>query len=124
MSKRIFVIALAVIMLLMVGCQPTEGGANGGPENGGAQNRGDGFVLKAVVKAVHSDYIEAEVIESDYAFGVYWVRTGNQTTYGHADGTAADRADIKSGQTINITYSGQTMMSFPPQIVAWSITIL
>lgn len=131
MSKRIFALALALIMLLLVGCQPSDNDNNGGDkggmnntENGGQQNRGDGFVLKAVVKSITPDFIEVEVIESDYAFGIYHVRTGAQTEYFGADGSTAGISDIKAGQTISITYSGQTMMSYPPQIVAWSISIL
>ena len=130
MSKRIFALALALIMLLLVGCQPSGNDNNGGDkdgmnnsENGGQQNRGDGFVLKAVVKSINPDYIEVEVIESDYAFGIYWVRTGAQTEYFNVNGSTAGMSDLKAGQTISITYSGQTMMSLPPQIVAWSIQI-
>lgn len=129
MSKRIFAIALALVMLFLVGCQP--GGSESGDgdnnmnntEGGGQQSRGDGFVLKATVNAVNSDYIDVEVIESDYAFGVYWVRTGEQTEYFNADGSPASIADVKAGDTVEITYSGQVMMSYPPQIVAWSIRI-
>lgn len=130
MSKKIFALALALVMLFLVGCQPGSNESGGGDNNmnntegGGQQSRSDGFVLKATVNAVNSDYIEVEVIESDYAFGVYWVRTGEQTEYFNADGSAASIADVKSGKTVEITYSGQVMMSYPPQIVAWSIKIL
>ncbi len=131
MNKRIFALALALVMLFLVGCQRGDNDNNGGDkdgmnntENGGQQSRVDGFVLKAVVKSINPDYIEVEVIESDYAFGIYWVRTGAQTEYFGADGSAAGISDLKAGQTVSITYSGQTMMSYPPQIVAWSISIL
>lgn len=131
MSKRIIAIVTLIMILLVTGCQPSDNDNNGGDkenmnntENGGQQNRGDGFVLKAVVKSITPDFIEVEVIESDYAFGIYHVRTGAQTEYFGADGSTAGISDIKAGQTISITYSGQTMMSYPPQIVAWSISIL
>ena len=110
MSKRIFVLALALIMLFLVGCQPSINDNNGGDkenmnntENGGQQNRGDGFVLKAVVKSITHDFVEVEVIESDYAFGIYHVRTGTQTEYFNADGSTADISDLKAGQTVSIT---------------------
>lgn len=127
MSKRFFALALALLMLFLVGCQPSGDGGNSemnGTENGGQQNRGDEFVLKATVNAVYDDYIEVEIVDSDYAFGVYWVRTGVQTVYLNNNGGIVSRSDVKAGQTLNIVYSGQTMMSLPPQIVAWSITIL
>ena len=124
MSKRVFALALAFITLFLVGCTSIDSDSQ---ENtgigGGNMNRGDGFVLKAVVKEVRSDLIEVEVIESDYAFGIYWVRTGDQTEYNFADGSSATRSDIKAGQNISISYNGQTMMSLPPQIVAHGIVI-
>ena len=136
MSKRILALAMAIITLFLVGCD--GGSSKNNDENLGveikgeienAQNGGnnmsktDGFVLKAVVQGVYDDRIEVEVIESNYAFGVYWVRTGEQTDYKFADGSSATRSDIEAGQTINITYNGQTMMSLPPQIVAYKIVI-
>ena len=135
MSKRIFALAIALTMLFLVGCNLTEGGnTNGGNmsggnmnegnmNEGGNMNRGDYFMLFAVVQGVYDDRIEVEVIESDYAFGIYWVRTGDHTSYSQADGSPATRSDIKAGQTIRISYNGQTMMSLPPQIVALSIEI-
>lgn len=130
MSKRIFALAIALTMLFLVGCSLTEGGnTNGGDmsggnmSGGGNMNRGDYFMLKAVVQGVYDDRIEVEVIESDYAFGIYWVRTGDHTSYSQADGSPATRSDIEAGQTIRISYNGQTMMSLPPQIVALGIVI-
>ena len=135
MSKRIFALAIALTMLFLVGCSLTEGSnTNGGDmsggninegnmNEGGNMNRGDYFMLKAVVQGVYDDRIEVEVIESDYAFGIYWVRTGDHTSYSQADGSPATRSDIEAGQTIRISYNGQTMMSLPPQIVAHGIVI-
>ncbi len=124
MNKRIFALALAFITLLLVGCNSIDSDNSENPAfGGGNMNRGDGFVLKAIVQGVYDDRIEVEVIESDYAFGIYWVRTGDQTSYSLADGSSATRSDIKAGQTISISYNGQTMMSLPPQIVAHGIVI-
>ncbi len=130
MSKKILAIALAIMMLFLVGCGSDD---SGGSENGGDMNnsgdgsgsttRGDEFVLKAVVKAVTNGTVEAEVIESDYAFGIYWVRTGENTQFSYSDGSAATIDDIAAGDTVQISYNGQVMMSYPPQIVALSIVI-
>ena len=78
------------------------------------------FVLKAIVKKIENDRIEVEVIESDYAFGIYHVLTAS-TKYYNANGSQITRQNIKVGDTIEITYSGQTMLSYPPQIVGYSI---
>ncbi len=133
MNKRILALILALTMLLFVGCQPAGGTPENGEnnemnneENSGKQSRGDGFVLKAVVKelnADHESYIEVEVIESDYAFGTYWVRLADGIEIVKQDGSIGALTDIKAGQTVLITYSGQTMLSMPPQIVTWKIKI-
>ena len=79
------------------------------------------YTLKAIVKNVDDHHIEVEIIESDYAFGIYWVLTSNSTLYYNASGSKINRNGIKIGDTVNITYSGQTMLSYPPQIVAYAI---
>ena len=78
------------------------------------------FVLKAIVKKVENDRIEVEVIESDYAFGIYWILTLS-TKYYNKNGSQVTRQSITVGETVEISYSGQTMLSYPPQVVAYSI---
>lgn len=79
------------------------------------------YTLKAIVKNVTSEHIEVEVIESDYAFGIYWILTPSETKYLNSNGSYIQRSNIKIGNTIEITYSGQTMLSYPPQVVAYTI---
>lgn len=79
------------------------------------------YTLKAIVKNVTSEHIEVEVIESDYAFGIYWILTSGETKYLNSNGSYIQRSNIKIGNTIEITYSGQTMLSYPPQVVAYTI---
>ncbi len=78
------------------------------------------FVLKAIVKKIENDRIVVEVIESDYAFGVYHVLTASAKYY-NKNGSQVTRQSIMVGDTVEITYSGQTMLSYPPQIVGYSI---
>lgn len=106
--------ALVAMMLFATGCPKYE-------EN--YEQQGEEFVLKAVVNSV-TDRLEVEVIESDYAFGVYWVLLNENTKYENTDGASISLSDIKPGDTIEITYGGQVMMSYPPQIVAWKVTLL
>jgi hypothetical protein len=81
------------------------------------------FILKAIVKEIQNDRIVVEVIESDYAFGIYHILTFDTTKYLNANGSLINRSNIKIGDTIELTYSGQTMLSYPPQVVAYSIRI-
>ena len=82
----------------------------------------DDFVLKGIVKG-RGTHLEIEVIESDYAFGIYWVIVPNSISILDASGNEISLDSIKNGDIVNITYNGQTMLSYPPQIVALAISI-
>ena len=81
------------------------------------------FVLKAIVKKIENDRIVVEIIESDYAFGVYHILTFDTTKYYNKNGSQITRQGIMVGDTVEITYSGQTMLSYPPQVVAYQIRL-
>ena len=81
------------------------------------------FEMVAIVKNL-DDRIEVEVIESDYAFGIYWIITSEETKYLDKDDNIIFKEDIKVGDKIEITYNGQVMMSYPPQVVAHKIKLL
>ena len=118
--KNIIKFAIAILTLsLLISCTSSTGG-----ENSGGSGKGDGtsFVLKAIVQSIN-EKIEVEVIESDYAFGPYWVITSEQTDFEGRDGMKISRDEINVGDTVEITYSGQVMMSYPPQIVAHKIVV-
>lgn len=83
---------------------------------------GDGVAMKARVNAL-GDRLEVEVIESPYTFGVHWVITDSAKVY-DASGNEISISDIAVGDTLEILYSGQVMLSYPPQIVAAKITVL
>ena len=80
-------------------------------------------VMTARVKEV-GEKIEVEVIDSPYTSGVHLVITCTLTEYTDKDGNKIARNEIKSGDTLKITYSGQVMLSYPPQIVALKIVKL
>ena len=92
-------------------------------ENDDSQGEKPTFVLKAIVKKI-DDQIEVEVIESDYAFGTYIVLTPDTTEYYNQNGSQISKKSISVGDTVEISYSGQTMLSYPPQIVAYSISLV
>ena len=117
-SKFVILTAALVTMMLFASSCPKYTGLYE-PE----EPQGEAFVLKAVVNSV-TDRLEVEVIESDYAFGVYWVLLNENTKYENSEGQSISLSDIKPGDTIEITYNGQTMLSYPPQIVAWKVTLI
>ena len=118
--KKIIKIAIMVLTLSLLSACGTSSGGGSDVGDGGTV---DPFVLKATVNAV-GERIEVEVIESDYAFGPYWVITSDDTQFVGKNGGKITKQDIKAGDTVEITYNGQVMMSYPPQIVARKITVL
>ena len=109
----------------------TNGGtANGNDNNNDNENGGNtspdapGSDFKMTAKVTElGEKIAVEVIESEYTFGIHWVIT-TASKYYDAEGNEISRSDIKVGDTVEILYSGQVMMSYPPQIVAARITVI
>lgn len=111
--KSLKYILLLSALLMLVSCSV---GGNDGAD-------GVKYQLKARVNAVN-EKIEVEIIESpDGSVGPLWIITSDTTKYYGKDGKAIARADIAVGDTVTVSYSGQVMMSYPGQIVAYSITV-
>ena len=135
MKRLLGILLLVFILMAAVSCDGAEDGAAGANDSGGAAGANDSggadtgidtsiFVLKAKVTAQASDgRIEVEVIDSDYAFGIYWVLINNETRFLDQGGGSISAEDIKVGDTVEISYGGQVMMSYPPQIVAKKIKL-
>ena len=72
-----------------------------------------------------ADKIEVEVIEGEYGVsGIFWVITSSQTEFKAKNGAPTVRDALNVGDTVEITYGGQVMMSYPPQIVAKNVKIV
>ena len=113
--KKILIAILGFALLPMLfACRKSD--ANG-------ESQDSDFKLTAIVKNL-GEKLEVEVIESAYAFGEYWVITPDGIPYTDKDGAEISRSDIQSGDKILITYRGQVMMSYPPQIVATEIKVI
>lgn len=67
--------------------------------------------------------IEVMVKESEYTWGTHLVITTDTTQYIGQDGKKITRDRLNAGQVVEIIYSGQVMLSNPPQIVALRITV-
>lgn len=72
-----------------------------------------------------SDKLEVEVIQGSYgAHGTYWVNADDSTPYFDECGRKTGRGELSVGDVIEITYTGQTALSLPPQIFARKIKII
>lgn len=134
MSKRIFALVIMIMMLFAMGCdggQNNVAGGNGDASGGNNANdsveerNADGeFFYRGIVKSVDArKYIEIEIIDSQVAFGIYQALVDSGTLFFNAEGDVIDRADIKVGDTVEVIFSGQVMLSFPPQIYAQKIIL-
>ena len=112
MKKYIVVVVLLLLACLLFSCL----------DNGGNESV-EGVKMTAIIKSIN-DKIEVEVIEGEYGVsGIYWVIVSSDTVYLNENGNRILKSAIKVGDTIEITYGGQVMMSYPPQIVALKIQI-
>ena len=135
-NKRILALIMALIMLMAVGCQkddgaelPDTGSDTPNAENGGIKNSSikleDGEVVYRgkVTNLGDKTALEIEIVDSTIAFGPYRVLIGNSTTFYGLDGEEISREDIELGDLIEVVFSGQVMMSYPPQIAAKRVYI-
>lgn len=132
MRRFMINIILLLSALTLFSCHIGQGG-DGSPEgNGGVGNSGSSqgrsdeigssvSMLARIDKI--DDKLEVTVLESEYTFGVHWVITPDETVYFGIDGREISRDSLNVGDTVEILYSGQVMLSMPPQIVAARITV-
>lgn len=82
------------------------------------------FKMTAKVEGVGTE-LSVTVIEAPHGnSGPFWVLVSSDTPVTDAEGRAADYTSINVGDTIEITYGGQVMMSYPPKISAQSIRVI
>lgn len=106
-------------------------GENDSPNNNDEENENnenqsapkDSVKMKAKIISI-DDRITVEVLESEYTSGIHWVITSDATLYLDETENKISRSDLKENDTVEIFYSGQVMMSYPPQIVAARIRIV
>ena len=120
---KICVLALALPLLLCSSCSfASHGGttSNGGSTNAGDDNGGEKFSMLAEIENLDTPF-QVDVIRAEYASGPYWIVTSPQTEYEDKNGNRITKSDLCVGDTVEIYYNGQVMMSFPPQVVAHKI---
>lgn len=116
MKKLTILIIVALTLLSLLSCGSSDHSENPTGDT-------DGTKMTAEIINI-GDKLEVNVIEGEYgASGIYWVIIDDSTPTFDYDGKVIGISDLKVGDTIEITYSGQVMMSYPPQIVAKKIVI-
>lgn len=123
--KKIIALAVLALMLFAIGCQPQGGDEIQNAREAIEEKNDKGeFVFKGQVGSnTESKYISMEIVDSQVAFGVYHVLVNDATEYFYSDGKSASKGDIKTGDIIEVVFSGQVMQSMPPQIAAQKIYI-
>ncbi len=127
MKKIMINILLLLSILTLASCHAGQGGSDGAQGDRGGSHIADGEIGSSVSMLAKIDKLgeklEVSVLESEYTFGTHWVITPDATKYYGKDGSPISRDDLKVGDTVEILYSGQVMMSLPPQIVAARISV-
>ena len=127
--KNITVAIILIFALCMfVGCDSQDfanQGTNDSPGDNSSQTpsaKVDGYIMTATVKTV-GDRVEVDVISAEYASGIFHIIVGENTLIYSSDGKEIAKQDLKPGDTVEITYNGQVMLSYPPQVVALRIVV-
>lgn len=107
--KKLSILTLILILPMLFACGKS-----------GDDDMNKGFSMTAKVTAVN-EKIEVEVIESEFVSGPFWVITSDKTDFIDKNGKNIKKDDISVGDTLIITYNGQMMMSYPPQVAALKI---
>ena len=81
------------------------------------------FTMKADVIEL-SEKILVDVTEAEYAEGEFLIIISDRTEIYDARGKKVSRDEISVGDKLIITYNGQVMMSYPPQVVALKIRVI
>lgn len=109
-----FLLLSLLSLCLLAGCTAVKGE--------GAHPEEEYTLIGRVTEIGENILVEAE--ESETAFGPYLVHTPSTTVYTDVAGNRTDRDSISVGDRVRIAYGGQVMLSYPPQIVAYSISVL
>lgn len=114
MKRNIWTICLvAVLALSLFSCQYNE------TEN----DYMNSVKMTATIVSI-GEKIEVEVIENENGMtGIFWVHFSSDTIFLDENGSKISLLSLGVGNEIIITYSGQVMMSYPPQIAAQKIQL-
>ena len=121
--KKIF--KSIIIMLLTLSLSSCFSGGDKSADGGSEDNSdkpGSDFKMTARIEAI-DEKITVDVIEAEYTSGIHLVIIAEKTDILDENGNKIDKDSLEVGDTVEILYSGQVMLSYPPQIVAASIAV-
>ena len=117
MKKFLKTVILMLLLISLSSCGKSDDG------DADTQNPGGDFKMTARIEDI-DEKITVDVIEAEYASGVHLVITSAETKFTDKNGKKIKKSDLKVGDTVEITFSGQVMLSYPPQIVASGIRLV
>ena len=124
MKSFLKVIIIFLLVSSLVSCDDKKGNLN--DTNTDINNEEDGetleFIMKAELLSI-GEKLEVNITEAEYASGIFHIIISDVTEIYDASGTKIERSDLSVGSILTISYSGQIMMSYPPQTVARKIYV-
>ena len=112
--SHLFLALLVLPTLLLTACFPS-------PDTSEDENHPTAtYQMTATIESLDSPF-SVNVIDAEYAEGIYWLVTDGKTVYLASDGSPTDRTALSVGDTVLITYNGQVMLSYPPQVFALTV---
>ncbi len=112
--KKLIALTISIITIFcLCGCKNDGDCAMGGTKTK--------VTMTAKILEIN-DTILVDVTKSEYAFGNY-ILLVDDTCYFSSNGEKISKGELKVGDEIEIKYSGQVMLSYPPQVVAYIITV-
>ena len=87
-----------------------------------SENESESFKMIAKINENASEFF-VTIIESEYSSGDFCIIVSENTEYLTADGKKIQKEDLKVGDTVEIIYNGQIMLSYPPKVVALKIIL-
>ena len=123
--KKIFslILIFSLLAVSLLGCSAETGAEATGGDGTDAGGESMPFVFHGTVFEV-AELLGVEMEETEYSSGPYHVITSEETAYYDENGAPTSRDAVKVGSVIEVTFSGQVMMSYPPKISAKSIKIV
>ena len=97
-----------------------ENGTDNSEKSGDYDMNDSSFIMRAIVEHIE-DKIRVNVYEAEYAQGIYVIIYGESTVFVDSYGNNISLSNLRIGDKIEITYNGQVMMSYPPQVAATRI---
>ena len=95
--------------------------ADDATDNNNTEDVGDMVKMSATVLSI-GHTVEVNVTSDPYNSGIFHLIVDENTKI-TSNGNNIQKSDIPVGAEIEIYYSGQVMLSYPPQIYAVSITV-